>query len=53
VLGLVRKGESWDQLWRHVNFKDEYKAWFGYAFMRVPNIEGMHRWVSNRRRGLW
>ncbi|WP_371420755.1 MBL fold metallo-hydrolase [Tardiphaga sp.] len=53
VLALIRKGESWDQVWRHVTFKDEYKAWFGYAFMRVPNIEGMYRWVSNRRRGVW
>lgn len=53
VLDLVRKGETWDQIWRHVTFKDDYKSWFGYEFMRVPNIEGMYRWVSNHRRGAW
>lgn len=53
VLSLVRKGETWDQVWRHVTFKDEYKSWFGYAAMRVPNIAGMHRWVTNHRRGMW
>ena len=53
VLDLVRKGQSWDQLWRNVTFKDEYKSWFGYAFTRVPNIQGMYRWVSNHRRGVW
>jgi len=53
VLDLIRKGQSWDQLWRNVTFTDEQKSWFGYAFMRVPNIEGMYRWVGNHRRGVW
>jgi hypothetical protein len=25
----------------------------GYADMRILNIEGMFRWVSNHRRGIW
>lgn len=53
VLELSRRGQSWDQLYRNVKFTDEQKSWFGYAFMRVPNIQGMYRWVSNRRRGVW
>jgi glyoxylase-like metal-dependent hydrolase (beta-lactamase superfamily II) len=53
VLALVRQGQTWDQVWRNVHFKDEYKRWFGYEFMRVPNIHGMHRWVTNHRRGVW
>ena len=53
VLALVRQGQTWDQLWRKVKFKDEYKNWFGYDFMRVPNIAGMYRWVVPHRRGAW
>jgi glyoxylase-like metal-dependent hydrolase (beta-lactamase superfamily II) len=53
VLALVRQGQTWDQVWRNVQFKDEYKNWLGYEFMRVPNIQGMHRWVINHRRGVW
>ena len=53
VLALVRDGQSWDQVWRNVQFKDEYKQWFGYDVMRVPNIQGMYRWVTNHRRGVW
>ncbi|MDX0315729.1 MBL fold metallo-hydrolase [Sinorhizobium meliloti] len=53
VMNLVRSGQSWDQVWRNVKFTDEQKSWFGYAFMRVPNIQGMYRWVSNHRRGVW
>jgi glyoxylase-like metal-dependent hydrolase (beta-lactamase superfamily II) len=53
VLALVRQGQTWDQVWRNVKFKEEYQQWFGYAFMRVPNIQGMYRWVTNHRRGLW
>jgi glyoxylase-like metal-dependent hydrolase (beta-lactamase superfamily II) len=53
VLDLTRKGQSWDQIWRNVTYTDEQKSWFGFAFMRVPNIQGMYRWVSNHRRGNW
>jgi hypothetical protein len=53
VRELTRQGQSWDQLYRNVKFTDEQKSWFGYEFMRVPNIQGMYRWVSNRRRGVW
>ncbi|GLS31850.1 Glyoxylase, beta-lactamase superfamily II [Mesorhizobium albiziae] len=53
ILALVRAGNSWDQLWRKVKFTDEQKKWFGYDAMRFANIEGMYRWVSNHRRGVW
>lgn len=53
VLALVRDGQTWDQLYRNVKFKDSYKDWFGWEFMRVPNILGMHRWVVPHRRGAW
>jgi hypothetical protein len=53
VLDLVREGMTWDQLYRNVKFKDEYKEWFGWDFMRFPNILGMHRWVVPHRRGAW
>lgn len=53
VLDLVRKGQSWDQLYRNVRFSDEVKKWIGYDQMRVLNILGMYRWVSNHRRGVW
>jgi glyoxylase-like metal-dependent hydrolase (beta-lactamase superfamily II) len=53
VLDLVRDGQSWDQLYRNVRFKDEVKGWIGYEQMRVLNIAGMYRWVSNHRRGEW
>jgi hypothetical protein len=36
-----------------VQFKDEYKQWFGYEQMRMLNILGMYRWVTNHRRGMW
>jgi glyoxylase-like metal-dependent hydrolase (beta-lactamase superfamily II) len=52
VLALVRAGQSWDQLWRNVKL-DKFKDRIGYADMRVLNIEGMFRWVSNHRRGIW
>jgi hypothetical protein len=32
---------------------DKFKDRIGYADMRVLNIEGMFRWVSNHRRGIW
>lgn len=53
VLKLVRQGQHWDQLYRNVKFKDEYTQWFGYEYMRVLNILGMCRWVTNHRRGVW
>jgi glyoxylase-like metal-dependent hydrolase (beta-lactamase superfamily II) len=53
VLDLVRKGQSWDELYRNVKFSDEVKKWIGYDTMRTLNIQGMYRWVSNHRRGNW
>ena len=53
VLDLVRQGQSWDQLYRHVRFDDEVKGWIGFEQMHILNILGMHRWVDNHRRGLW
>ena len=52
VLKLVRAGQSWDQLWRNVKL-EKFKDRGGYANMRILNIEGMFRWVSNHRRGIW
>lgn len=53
VLNLARAGQVWDQLYRNVTFSDEVKKWTGYEQMRVLNILGMYRWVSNHRRGNW
>lgn len=53
VLDLVRDGQSWDQLYRNVRFSDEVKKWIGYDQMRLLNIVGMYRWVTNHRRGAW
>lgn len=53
VLDLVRAGQSWDQLYRNVKFRDEWKAWTAFDVMKMPNILGMYRWVSNHRRGNW
>jgi len=53
VLNLVREGESWDQLYRHVTFSDEVKGWTAYDNMHTLNVLGMYRWVSNHRRGEW
>ncbi len=54
VLALSREGKNWDQLWRNVKAGNEHKKdWFGYDFMRWANIQGMHRWVDNHRRGVW
>ena len=51
VLRLVRAGQSWDQLW---NVKlDRFKDRIGYEDMRCLNIQGMFRWVSSHRRGIW
>jgi hypothetical protein len=53
VLDLVRAGQSWDQLYRNVRFSDEVKGWIGFDTMKPLNILGMHRWVTNHRRGAW
>lgn len=53
VLDLVRAGQSWDQLYRNVTFSDETRKWIGFDAMNKLNILGMHRWVSNHRRGEW
>jgi glyoxylase-like metal-dependent hydrolase (beta-lactamase superfamily II) len=53
VLDLVRSGQSWDQLYRNVKFRDEHKSWIGFDTMKTLNILGMYRWVSNHRRGEW
>ena len=52
VPNLVRAGQSRDQLWRQVKL-DKFKDRIGYADMRVLNVEGMFRWVSNHRRVIW
>ena len=53
VLDLARQGQSWDQLYRNVRFSDEVRGWIAFEQMRILNILGMYRWVSNHRRGLW
>ena len=53
VLDLARQGQSWDQLYRNVRFSDEVRDWIAFDQMRILNILGMYRWVSNHRRGLW
>lgn len=53
VLNLVRQGQSWDQLYRNVKFSDKVKGWYGFNTMSKLNILGMHRWVTNHRRGVW
>lgn len=53
VLDLVRAGQSWDQLYRNIKFSDGVKKWIGYDQMRILNVSGMYRWVSNHRRGEW
>ena len=52
VLKLIRAGQSWDQLWRNVKL-EKFMDRIGYANFRVLNIQGMFRWVSNHRRGIW
>ena len=53
VLDLVRAGQSWDQLYRNVKFSPEVQSWTGFSTMKIPNIQGMYRWVTNHRRGNW
>lgn len=53
VLDLVRSGQSWDQLYRNVHFSDEVTSWTAFNTMHTLNVLGMHRWVTNHRRGEW
>ncbi|AZB07674.1 MBL fold metallo-hydrolase [Chryseobacterium sp. G0162] len=53
VLDLVRKGQSWDELYRNIKFSDDVKKWGGFETMSKLNILGMYRWITNHRRGLW
>jgi len=53
VLDLVRAGQSWDQLYRNVKFSPQVQTWIAFSTMKIPNIQGMYRWVSNHRRGNW
>lgn len=53
VLDLSRQGQTWDQLYRNVKFSPEVQSWTGFNNMKIPNILGMYRWVSNHRRGNW
>jgi glyoxylase-like metal-dependent hydrolase (beta-lactamase superfamily II) len=53
VLNLIRAGQSWDQLYRNVKIDQKFQGWIGYPGMKVLNIMGMYRWVSNHRRGIW
>ncbi|WP_035867914.1 MBL fold metallo-hydrolase [Cupriavidus sp. SK-3] len=53
VLNLVRAGQSWDQLYRNVKFSEEVQQWTAFSTMKTLNIVGMHRWVTNHRRGEW
>ena len=32
---------------------EKFRDRIGYADKRVLNIDGMFRWVSNHRRGIW
>jgi glyoxylase-like metal-dependent hydrolase (beta-lactamase superfamily II) len=53
VLDLVRRGESWDELYRQVKFTDQVRGWTGFDTMHTLNVLGMYRWVSSHRRGEW
>lgn len=53
VLDLLRKGQSWDQLYRNVRFSDDVKKWTNYDQNHILNILGMYRWVADHRRGEW
>lgn len=53
VLDLVRRGQSWDELYRNVKFTDETRKWIAFDSMHTLNVLGMYRWVSNHRRGEW
>lgn len=53
VLDLTRQGNSWDALYRKVQFSATVKSWTAFDTMHTLNVLGMFRWVSNHRRGEW
>ncbi|AWT48170.1 MBL fold metallo-hydrolase [Psychrobacter sp. YP14] len=53
VLDLTRRGQTWDQLYRNVKFSPEVQEWTNFSNMKTLNVLGMHRWVTNHRRGMW
>ncbi len=53
VLMLERAGQSWDQLYRNIEFSPEVQSWTNFSNMKTLNTLGMHRWVKNHRRGMW
>ena len=53
VLAHVRRGESWDQLYRGIRFGDQVRRWTAFDTMHTLNVLGMYRWVENHRRGEW
>lgn len=53
VLDLTRQGQTWDQLYRNVKFSPEVQEWTNFSNMKTLNTLGMHRWVTNHRRGMW
>lgn len=53
VLDLTRQGQMWDQLYRNVKFSPEVQEWTNFSNMKTLNTLGMHRWVTNHRRGMW
>lgn len=53
VLAAVRRGQSWDQLYRGIRFSDQVRGWTAFDTMHTLNVLGMYRWVENHRRGEW
>jgi hypothetical protein len=53
VLDLVRAGQAWDQLYRNVKVQRRSPKLDRVPTMKILNILGMYRWVSNHRRGVW
>jgi glyoxylase-like metal-dependent hydrolase (beta-lactamase superfamily II) len=53
VLALVREGQPWDEVYRNVKFKESYKKWTSFNESKMLNVLGMHRWVTQHRRGVW
>jgi glyoxylase-like metal-dependent hydrolase (beta-lactamase superfamily II) len=53
VLDFVRRGESWEQIYHDVQFKDVYKKWTDFDSYHASNARGMYEWISLHRRGVW
>jgi len=53
VLDLVRGGESWEQIYHDIKFKDVYKKWTDFESYHLSNTRGMYEWISLHRRGDW